>query len=68
MAQELDIEELFHKITQPWLTRPDWEGTLRLMDLVNESPDRLFVFSSYIHHQACCVATLDPSTFERFRR
>lgn len=41
MSQELDIQEIFHKITQPWLTRPDWEGTLQLMDIINESPKRL---------------------------
>lgn len=43
MSQEFDIQELFHKITQPWLTRPDWTGTLQLMDIVNESPNRLYV-------------------------
>lgn len=41
MSQEYTIEELFHKVTQPWLTRPDWEGTLHLMDVINEAPDRL---------------------------
>lgn len=45
MSQEFEIEELFRKITQPWLTRPDWPGTLQLMDKVNESPDRLCVVS-----------------------
>eukprot|EP01126_Amoeba_proteus_P026307 TRINITY_DN2606_c0_g1_i4.p1 TRINITY_DN2606_c0_g1~~TRINITY_DN2606_c0_g1_i4.p1 ORF type:complete len:164 (+),score=23.85 TRINITY_DN2606_c0_g1_i4:54-494(+) len=36
-----DIVEQFHKITQPWLQGPDWEGTIHLIDLLNEDPKRM---------------------------